>query len=106
MPVFERNLVALEDFYLAVRRSIELYLPDVTPDLHAVSSGIHPQSAADGAGDADQPLHAAEVVLRAEGHRATEVRCGIYLGERAFDDDVRIRPHEIQDDPRKLSVAD
>src|SRR5260370_5441797 len=66
MPVYERNLMAFESFTFAGGGPVELHLADVAADLHAVGAGVHPEGASDGAGDADESFHAAEVVFRAE----------------------------------------
>src|SRR5450432_253304 len=106
MPVFERNLIVPEDFYLAAGRAIEFYFPDVRTNLHAIGSRVHSQGAADGAGYADEAFHAAQIVLGAERYRATEVRCGVYLGEGTVNDAIGLGPRKLQDNPRQLSVTD
>ena len=78
MPVFERNLIALENFDLARGAAIDFYLANIVPDLDSVGAGIHAQGSADCAGNADQPFHAAEIMLGAEGDRSAEVGGGVH----------------------------
>src|SRR5712691_11816065 len=85
VPVFERNLIVPEDFDLAARGPVELHLPDIAADLHAVGSGIHTQGATDGAGNTDETLHPAEVVFSAEGDHAAEVGRGVDMGKTAIE---------------------
>src|SRR5882724_13580307 len=105
MPVFERNLVAPEYFYLAASGAIELYLSDIGSDLHAVGSGIHAQGATDGARYPDEPLHAAEVIFRAKGHRATEIRRRVDLREGARDDYLGLGLRQLEYHPGQLSIS-
>ena len=73
VPVFEGNLIACEGFLFCAWPLGRPYFADVRTDLRAVRSGIHPQCAADGTGDADQALHAAEIVFGAEGDRSAQI---------------------------------
>jgi hypothetical protein len=74
--------------------------------LHAVGASVHAQGAADGTGDADEALHAAEVVLGAVCDGAAEVGCGVNVCEISFQDDVGFGSSELEDDPREFTVAD
>src|SRR6266852_6784897 len=47
VPIFERNLMAPEDFDFAGGGPVELHLADVAADLHTVGSGIHTKRASD-----------------------------------------------------------
>src|SRR5580658_7329049 len=105
MPVFERNLIALEDFYLSAGGAIEFYLPDVRTDLHSIGAGVHAQRAAYRPRYADEPFHAAEVILRAEGYRAAEVRRRVHLGKGAIDDDFGLGLSQLEHDPRQFAVS-
>src|ERR1700691_4489279 len=106
MPVFERNLIALEDFYLSAGCAIKLYLPDVGTDLHSIGAGVHAQRAAHRPRHADKPFHAAEVILRAERYRAAEVGRRIHLGERAVDDHLGLGFGQLEHDPGYFAVSD
>ena len=85
VPVFEAKSDRLESFDFARGRPVELHFADVGADLRAVGAGVHAQRAADRAGNADEPFHAAEIVLGAEGDGAAEIGGGIDLGDIAFD---------------------
>ena len=99
-------MFAAEDFYLAFRGAVELDLADVAADLHAVCSSVHAKSASDRAGNADQTLHATQIVFRAEGDSAAEVSSGVHVGKIAFQDDFRVGFGELKDDPGEFAIAD
>src|SRR5207249_8886762 len=102
VTVFERNLIAPEDCDLPASRPIELHFPNVAADLHAIGSSIHAESASDGTGNPNETLHAAEVVLGAEGDHAAKVGSGVHVSEVPVEDDVWLRADELQDYPRQL----
>src|SRR5258705_1181265 len=106
VPVFERNLVAAENFDLSSGRPVELHFADITADLHAVGSGIHAQGASDSAGNADKPFHAAEVILRAECDHAAKVCRGINVRKVAIEHDIRLGTDKLQDHPWQLPITD
>src|SRR6266481_7651784 len=94
-----------QNFDLSFGSAVELHLADVCPDLHAVGSGVHAESAADGAGDSDQALHSTEIVLRAIGNHAAQVRRGVHARQLAFENDGRLRSDELQNYPGQFAVA-
>src|SRR5580765_4304309 len=67
-----------QNFDLSLGRAVDLHLADVRPDLHAVGSGVHAESAADGAGDSDQALHSTKVMRRTPASLSR--RPGTYAG--------------------------
>src|SRR6266404_1367470 len=94
-----------QNFDLPFGGAVHLHLADIRPDLHAVGSGVHAESAADGAGDSDQALHSTEIVLRAVGNRAAQVRRGVHARQLAFENDGRLWRHELQNYPGQFAVA-
>src|SRR5205807_6851085 len=100
-----RNLIAPEDFDLPAGRPIGLHFPDIAADLHAIGAGIHPQSPPDGAGNAYEPFHPAEVILGTEGDHAAKVGCGVDAREVAVEDDVWLRTDKLQDYPGQFAIT-
>src|SRR5882762_2299960 len=94
--------MAPEDFDFPAGRTVELHFPDIAADLHAVSPGIHAQSAPDGAGNADETFHPAEIVLRTEGDHAAKVCRGVDVREVTIEHDIRFRTDELQHHPWQL----
>src|SRR3981189_3693202 len=105
VPVFERNLVATENFDRPTGSPVELHFADIAADLHPVGPGIHAQSASDGAGNTDESFHAAEVVLGAEGDHAAQVCRGVDVRKIAIEHDIGLRTDELQDHPGQLPVT-
>src|SRR3989442_9843935 len=99
MSVFERNLIALEDFDFVVGGAVELHLTHVSADLHPVGAGVHPQRASDSAWNTDQAFHPAEVVLGAEGDRPAEVCRGVHARKITFKDRSEEHTSELQSRP-------
>ena len=98
-------MVATENFDRPTGGPVELHFADIAADLHAVGPGIHAQSPPDGAGNTDESLHAAEVVLRAEGDHAAKVCRGVDVRKVAIEHDIRFRTDELQDHPGQLPIT-
>src|SRR6266568_6893051 len=105
MPVFERNLIAPENFDRSAGRPVELHFPNVGADLHAVGPGIHAQGAPDSAGNTDEPLHSAEVVLGTKGDHAAQVGRGVNVRKVAIDHYIGLRTNKLQDHPGQLPIT-
>ena len=97
--------MAPESFELALGSPVKLDFADVTANLHAIGTGVHAESAADGSGYSDKAFHAAEVVSRAESYSAAKVGRGVDLGKIAFEDDIRLRRDELKHHPGQFAVA-
>jgi hypothetical protein len=105
VTIFEGNLIAFEDFYFARGDPIKFYFADVAADLHAVGAGVHSKRAPDGAGNADEAFHAAEVVLGTVGDHAAEIGCGVNVCKISMEYNVRLGTRELEDDPGEFAVA-
>src|SRR5260370_32801794 len=98
--------MAAEDFDLPAGRPVELHFADVVTDLHAIGPGVHAQSAPYGAGNTDEPCHAAKVVFRAEGDHAAKVCRGVDVRKVTIEHDVGLRADELQNHPWQIPIAD
>src|SRR5260370_28467461 len=97
--------MAAEDFDLPAGRPVELHFADVVTDLHAIGPGVHAQRAPNGAGNADEPFHAAKVVFRAEGDHAAKVCRGVDVLKVAVKNDIGLRTDELHNYPRQLPIT-
>src|SRR5260370_41358917 len=105
MPLFERDLIALEDFDFVVGGAVELHLTYVSADLHPVGASVHPQPAPDTAWNTDQAFHPAKAVLGAEGDPPAEVCRVVHARTITFKDTIRLGRNALQSYPRQSAVA-
>ena len=106
MAIFKGNLIAPQDFNLAFGGPVKFYFADVAANLHAVSAGVHAEGSTNGAGDADESLHSAKIVLRTIGDGAAEVGRGIHMSKIPLENDFRVWLRKLEDDPGEFAIID
>src|SRR5579862_6244112 len=106
VAVVEADLIALESFVGIGGSAVELHFANPGTDLSAVSAGVHTESAADGARNADEAFHAAAVVFGAEGDGAAEVGRSVDVSDAVFHGHAGLARGEMQDDPVELAIVD
>src|SRR4029077_19356073 len=75
-------------------------------DLRAVSTRIHSQSATDASRYANEPFHAAQVLLGAECHHDTQISRSAHVGSIPIDPHSRAHSRMMKDHPWQLAVRD
>jgi len=104
--VFKGNLIPFKDFYFGGRRPGRASLRGRSCRFAYRRRRRSCEARADRAGNPDETLHTAEVVLGAVSDHAAEVGCGIHAGKISVEDDVGLGSCELQNDPGEFTVAD